>query len=174
MDVHTTRADLQQRQAQFTEELVGAPPKASSGDDAHFGNTIRRRLGTVLDELGLQRRSEPRLRELQDALAMLGVNVDPPLTERALGSGDWVRFSYGSFAPGPVTFHLERHLETFVTNLIGRPVPPFERLCRPRQQYRPVGSDCRVDLLCRDVVGGRAAGYVVIEFQRGRADELVI
>src|SRR3954471_2209870 len=145
MDVHTTRADLQQRQAQFTEELVEALPKASSGDDAHFGNTIRRRLGTVLDELGLQRRSAGRLRELQDALATLGVNVDPPLTEQALGAGDWVRFSYGSFSPVPVTFHLERHLETFVTNLIERHVPPFDRLCRLRRQYRPQGSECRVD-----------------------------
>lgn len=149
----------------FVTTLSTALPEAQGRADS--SNTRRMKLSRVLAAIGLRRRSERALADLDVALKRARIYCDHPLVERSHRRDTLLRFSRAPFPPETMLFHNESALRDLVAAQIGNS-GPLKSLVLLDEEVR-IGN-CRVDLLCEEPSRpGRP--LVVVEFKKDAASD---
>lgn len=126
----------------------------------------RRKLRTVLSEIGLRRRSQASLERLREALESKGIYSQPLVSSSMVRPDEWVRFSSKPLPTPELLFPTEKQMKKAIMAAIER-VPPLDRLCSPESEFRVAGQ--RIDIFCRDKQTNAA---VAIELKKDWKPEL--
>jgi len=131
---------------------------------------IRRRVTTVLNGSGWERRTRTNLKRIRDALAAAGVHIDTDITNLGLARNAWIYFASTPFVSRDLgrIFGYGRDLKWYVAHYpeeVFRGLPGLEDLTFHRSEM-PVeygGELHKIGLLFRDPQGT----YVAIALERG-------
>lgn len=149
----------------FVNRLVEVLPDALG--EADSSNTKRMKFTVLLRSIGLSRRSQKTLAELDVALKQARVFCDHPLVEAGPQRVKQLRFSKAPFPPEEMLFATEADLKRFVMAQIGN-AGPLKSLVLLAEEVQ-IGP-CRLDLLCEEP-SRRGRPLVVIEFKKGAGSD---
>lgn len=127
--------------------------------------TVSSKLSVVLGKCGYQRQSLRRLTRIDQALAESGIYSRPQLSEGGLSVDDRIYFSRTSYEDWErgLRFDSESDLKEFLLKHYTK-IDALADLTEPISEYRPPGSNHRVDLLFRQL---RTNNMVAVELKNG-------
>jgi hypothetical protein len=133
-------------------------------------STIRRYVGTLVEDSGWKKRSTPRMALLNAALRSEGLTTNVDITDLSLPLDSWVRFARSPFAPRQVgarfsdegclnAYFAKHHDEAFAS------IPDLAGLqfVESEQDIEYGGEAKKVDLVFKDADGTT----VVVELEKG-------